>query len=192
MSQAGWLVPPPRLLPARVPEGWPVLTSPAGGLLPPVMSDPVLLFVLLVEAVMPSAQVRRGGPVLLMAGGCVECQAGWWGMVLALLGRRAPRPGSRKWVHGGMHERGPAPHASMLVPHALLPAKPNLLSTAPPPCPPLFPPQNLIILLQLSERTQGMAPGFARMLLKLYFYAILPVTLWVTSFATNLGVPVLR
>lgn len=37
-----------------------------------------------------------------------------------------------------------------------------------------------------------MAPGFARMLLKLYFYAILPVTLWVTSFATNLGVPVLR
>ncbi|KAL4451371.1 hypothetical protein ABPG77_009443 [Micractinium sp. CCAP 211/92] len=79
----------------------------AGGLLPPVMSDPVLLFVLLVEAVMPSAQ-------------------------------------------------------------------------------------NLIILLQLSERTQGMAPGFARMLLKLYFYAILPVTLWVTSFATNLGVPVLR
>ena len=31
----------------------------AGGLLPPVMSDPVLLFVLLVEACMPSAQVRR-------------------------------------------------------------------------------------------------------------------------------------
>ncbi|KAL4420711.1 hypothetical protein ABPG75_010367 [Micractinium tetrahymenae] len=79
----------------------------AGGLLPPAMSDPVLLFVLLVESVMPSAQ-------------------------------------------------------------------------------------NLIILLQLSERTQGMAPGFARMLLKLYFYAILPVTLWVTSFATNLAIPVLR
>ncbi|PRW21016.1 auxin efflux carrier family [Chlorella sorokiniana] len=74
----------------------------AGGLLPPVLSDPVLLFVLLVEACMPSAQ-------------------------------------------------------------------------------------NLIILLQLSERTQALAPAFARLLLKLYFWAILPCTLWVTAFATNLG-----
>jgi len=47
--------------------------------------------------------------------------------------------------------------------------------------------QNLIILLQLSERTQALAPGFARLLLKLYFWAILPCTLWVTAFATNLG-----
>lgn len=52
--------------------------------------------------------------------------------------------------------------------------------------------QNLIILLQLSESTQALAPSFARMLLKLYIYAILPVTLWVTAFATNLGIPVLR
>ncbi|KAL4855619.1 hypothetical protein ACK3TF_003943 [Chlorella vulgaris] len=79
----------------------------SGGLLSPVMSDPVLLFVLLTEACMPSAQ-------------------------------------------------------------------------------------NLIILLQLSESTQALAPSFARMLLKLYIYAILPVTLWVTAFATNLGIPVLR
>lgn len=33
----------------------------AGGLLSPVMSDPVLLFVLLTEACMPSAQVRLAG-----------------------------------------------------------------------------------------------------------------------------------
>jgi hypothetical protein len=54
------------------------------------------------------------------------------------------------------------------------------------------PPQNLIILLQLSEHTQSLAPGFARLLLKLYSYAILPVTLWVTFLATNLGIPVVR
>jgi hypothetical protein len=52
--------------------------------------------------------------------------------------------------------------------------------------------QNLIILLQLSERTQSMAPSFARLLLKLYAYAILPVTFWVTAFASNLGIPVVR
>ena len=52
--------------------------------------------------------------------------------------------------------------------------------------------QNLIILLQLSERTRGLAPGFSRMLLKLYAYAVLPVTLWVSAFATNLSIPVLR
>lgn len=79
----------------------------AGGLLPPVLADPVLLFVLLMEACMPSAQ-------------------------------------------------------------------------------------NLIILLQLSERTQALAPGFARMLLKHYCYAAIPVTLWLTAFATNLGIPILR
>ena len=50
--------------------------------------------------------------------------------------------------------------------------------------------QNLIILLQLSQRTQAAAPAFARLLLKLYLYAVLPVTLWVTAFATNLGIPV--
>lgn len=54
-------------------------------------------------------------------------------------------------------------------------------------CPLLPSRQNLIILLQLSERTQALAPSFARLLLKLYFWAILPCTLWVTAFATNLG-----
>lgn len=52
--------------------------------------------------------------------------------------------------------------------------------------------QNLIIVLQLSERTRRAAPGFAKMLLKQYFYAILPVTLWVTLFGTRLGIPVVR
>lgn len=50
--------------------------------------------------------------------------------------------------------------------------------------------QNLVILLNLSERTRGSAGGFARLLLKLYAYAVLPVTLWVTAFATRLAIPV--
>ena len=50
--------------------------------------------------------------------------------------------------------------------------------------------QNLIILLQLSPATQAAAPAFARMMLKLYAYAFLPVTLYVTAFASWLGVPV--
>lgn len=62
-----------------------------------------------------------------------------------------------------------------------------LLSPAPPPPLPSTHTQNLIILLQLSERTRVLAPGFARMLLKQYAYAAVPVTLWVTAFATNLG-----
>ena len=71
----------------------------------------------------------------------------------------------------------------------------QLSRKAPPPSLPLasqLPLQNLIILLQLSERTRGLAPGFSRMLLKLYAYAVLPVTLWVSAFATNLSIPVMR
>ena len=49
--------------------------------------------------------------------------------------------------------------------------------------------QNLIIMLQLSPKTQKAAPAFARMLLKLYAYAVLPVTLWVTAYASRLAVP---
>ncbi len=49
--------------------------------------------------------------------------------------------------------------------------------------------QNLLIALQLSPHTQSAAPGLARLLLKLYALAILPVTLWVTGFASRLGVP---
>lgn len=49
--------------------------------------------------------------------------------------------------------------------------------------------QNLLIALQLSPQTQAAAPGLARLLLKLYALAILPVTLWVTGFASRLAIP---
>lgn len=49
--------------------------------------------------------------------------------------------------------------------------------------------QNLIIALQLSPKTQSDAPGFARLLLKLYAAAVIPVTLWVTGFASRLAIP---
>jgi predicted permease len=49
--------------------------------------------------------------------------------------------------------------------------------------------QNLIIVLQLSDQTRSSAPAYAKMLLKLYAAAIVPVTLWVTAFASNLKVP---
>ena len=48
-----------------------------------------------------------------------------------------------------------------------------------------------IVLLQLSARTQPLAPVLARMLLKLYAYSILPVSLWISGWATWLGVQVL-
>jgi len=49
--------------------------------------------------------------------------------------------------------------------------------------------QNLIIVLQLSDQTRSSAPAYAKMLLKLYAAAIVPVTLWVTAFASNLKIP---
>jgi len=49
--------------------------------------------------------------------------------------------------------------------------------------------QNIIIMLQLTDSTRPAAPAFAKMLLKLYAYAILPVTLWVTAFASRLAIP---
>eukprot|EP00887_Chlorella_sp_A99_P007237 scaffold2.g7237.t1 len=52
--------------------------------------------------------------------------------------------------------------------------------------------QNLIVLLQLSPATQPLAPAFSRLLLKLYAYAALPVSLWVTGFCTGLAIPVVR
>lgn len=51
-------------------------------------------------------------------------------------------------------------------------------------------PQNLIILLQLAPGTAPLAPVLARMLLKLYAYAMIPVSLWVTGWASWLGVQV--
>ncbi len=51
--------------------------------------------------------------------------------------------------------------------------------------------QNLIVLLQLFDATRPAAPAFAKMLLKQYAYATLPVTLWVTVLATQLGIPIM-
>lgn len=65
------------------------------------------------------------------------------------------------------------PPLTAALPHLAAPARPHT--------------QNLIILLQLTERTRGAAPSFARLLLKLYALAVVPVTLWVSAFATNLG-----
>ena len=52
--------------------------------------------------------------------------------------------------------------------------------------------QNLIIVLQLSDITRPAAPAYARLLLKLYAYAVLPVTLWVTAFASRLNIPLIH
>ena len=46
--------------------------------------------------------------------------------------------------------------------------------------------QNLIIILQINEQTRSRAPTFAKLLLKLYALAIVPLTLWVTFFASRL------
>lgn len=120
------------------------------------MSDPLLLFVLLVESCMPSAQVRRQAGRAAVDG--VLC-------VIFVL------------VSASALSRSPE----------LPPCSPSTRPFRDQPPPPLCPPQNLIILLQVSERTQALAPSFARMLLKLYAYACIPVTIWVSAFATNLG-----
>lgn len=81
-------------------------------------------------------------------------------------------------MHAGAQPSTPAPCSCALTPH------PSLRSSSLPP----RAPQNLIILLQVQEGTRALAPGFARMLLKQYFWAALPVTLWVAAFASNLGI----
>lgn len=46
--------------------------------------------------------------------------------------------------------------------------------------------QNLVLLAQLRRGTQPLAPRMAALLLRLYTFAIVPVTLWMTLFAYNL------
>ncbi|KAK9807714.1 hypothetical protein WJX72_007038 [[Myrmecia] bisecta] len=49
--------------------------------------------------------------------------------------------------------------------------------------------QNLVLLMQLREETQPLAPKFAQLLLRLYSIAILPLTLWMAVFAARMPVP---
>jgi hypothetical protein len=49
--------------------------------------------------------------------------------------------------------------------------------------------QNLVLLAQLRRGTQPLAPRMAALLLRLYTFAIVPVTLWMTLFAYNLPAP---
>ena len=51
--------------------------------------------------------------------------------------------------------------------------------------PPSFPNHSLGLRATRFARS----PGLARLLLKLYALAIIPVTLWVTGFASRLAVP---
>jgi hypothetical protein len=46
--------------------------------------------------------------------------------------------------------------------------------------------QNLVLLMQLRTSTQPLAPRMAVLLLRLYAFAIIPVTFWMTVFASSL------
>ncbi|CAL8465950.1 g5486 [Coccomyxa elongata] len=46
--------------------------------------------------------------------------------------------------------------------------------------------QNLVLLAQLRRGTQPLAPRMAALLLRLYAFAVIPVTLWMTLYAYNL------
>jgi hypothetical protein len=46
------------------------------------------------------------------------------------------------------------------------------------------PAQELVLMLQLQPKTAKLASSAARLLLQLYFVAVVPVTLWVSAFAS--------
>ena len=46
--------------------------------------------------------------------------------------------------------------------------------------------QNLVLVMQLEPGTRDLAPKLARLLLRLYTLAILPMTVWMTVFASTL------
>lgn len=49
--------------------------------------------------------------------------------------------------------------------------------------------QNLVLLMQLRESTQPLAPRTAQLLLQLYTIAVIPITFWMTVFVGRLPVP---
>lgn len=150
------------------------------GLLPAaVASDPVLLLVLLLEAVMPSAQVRW-----LASGGCHlysrdgwYCQQRWGWRCIVQLAACHPicTPGAGACL----------PALQLAALHGPLAGAPTLPRR---PAPPAL--QNLIVLCSLSASTSGLVPLLASLLVKLYCLSILPVSAWVSCWATWLGMAV--
>lgn len=51
------------------------------------------------------------------------------------------------------------------------------------------PAQNLAVVVNLRASTRFLAPRLAKLLLRLYVAAALPVTLWITIFVSRLPVP---
>ena len=51
------------------------------------------------------------------------------------------------------------------------------------------PAQNLALVVNLRKNTQFLAPRLAKILLRLYFISVVPVTLWVTVFVSRIPVP---
>ena len=51
--------------------------------------------------------------------------------------------------------------------------------------------QNLVLLMQLRESTQPLAPRTAQLLLQLYTLAVIPITFWMAVFVGKLNVPIL-
>ncbi len=45
--------------------------------------------------------------------------------------------------------------------------------------------QNLVLLMQLQKSTQPLAPRMAALLLRMYAFAIVPVTAWMTVFMSQ-------
>ena len=45
--------------------------------------------------------------------------------------------------------------------------------------------QNLVLLMQLRKSTQPLAPRMAALLLRIYAFAIVPVTAWITIFMSQ-------
>jgi len=76
----------------------------------------------------------------------------------------------------------PADFKVVLLPHPPLPRLDAVQGCMPPA-------QNLALVVNLRKNTQFLAPRLAKLLLRLYFVAIVPVTLWVSVFVSRVPVP---
>jgi len=50
--------------------------------------------------------------------------------------------------------------------------------------------QNLVLMVNLREETKSLAPVMARLLFRQYLLAVVPMTIWISVFATYLGLHV--